>query len=190
MRIQILILGFKGSTPPEKRTTQSTDFKGVCYIPVHPNIVGNNKTVQKSRKIVDYNLTFVFKSGRKSLCSFHSFIKQKKKYIYIYIYIYIIPSFFLKTIHFCEQHSQYTFALFPSQLGHVDFSLDSSPPLGLFKVVKNVVCAAVQLAKSSDAREIAVATVCFEHALLVGVLSIFSILNSIKNVTLLPYWQL
>ena len=188
MRIQILILGFKGSTPPEKRTTQSTDFKGVCYIPVHPNIVGNNKTVQKSRKIVDYNLTFVFKSGRKSLCSFHSFIKPKKKKK-IYIYIYIIPSFFLKTIHFCEQHSQYTFALFPSQLGHVDFSLDSSPPLGLFKVVKNVICAAVQLAKSSDAREIAVATVCFEHALLVGVLSISSILNSIKNVTLLPYWQ-
>ena len=91
MRIQILILGFKGSTPTEKRTTQSTDFKGVCYIPVHPNIVGNNKTVQKSRKIVDYNLTFVFKSGWKSLCSFHSFIKHmhtykaKKKYIYIYI---------------------------------------------------------------------------------------------------------
>lgn len=90
-----------------------------------------------------------------------------------------LPSFFFKTIHFREQHSQDTLALFPGKLGHVDFSLDPSPPLGFLQVIKHVVGAAVQLAESSHSREITLTSMRLEHALLISVLSVFSILYSI-----------
>ena len=70
------------------RTTQSTDFKGICCIPVHPNIVGNNKTVQKSPRIiiVYYNLKFAHERVKTPLLipfihKAYAYIQSKKIYI-------------------------------------------------------------------------------------------------------------
>ena len=132
MRIQILILGFKGLTPTETRTTQSTDFKGVRCIPVHLNIVGNNKTVQKSRRIVYYNLKFVLKSGWRRRYSFKHMHTYKAKIYISYLLFSLKPFIFANNIlnirSRCSQVSS-AMSTFPWIPVHRSASLRSSKTL-------------------------------------------------------------
>lgn len=92
-----------------------------------------------------------------------------------------IPSFFFKPIHFREHQSQNAFTLFPGKLGHVDLSLEPSPSLRFLQIVEHIVRTSVKLTESSDARKITLASVSLEHALLVSVLGVLSILDSTEE---------
>ena len=80
------------------------------------------------------------------------------------------------TVHLGEKHSQHSLPLLPRQVADVNFALHPSPSLGLLQIIEHIVGTAVAGFECPNPGILRSASVSLDHALLVSVLCIPSVL--------------